>query len=81
MNNTRLEVALLRLSLQRVDGKRQPQAPDNAARYRAFRQYLPAPTHNAHDWPHNKAARYAAQQSPMDEQAMREGFAMKYGTA
>ena len=60
MHNSRLEVALLRLSMQRVDGKRQPIAPSNETRYREFRKYLPAPTHNAHDWPHCRRERKAS---------------------
>jgi hypothetical protein len=70
-------VILTGLSLVRAT-KYVPPVPTNDERGQALRAALPTPTWNGFDWPHGKAARYAAEQSPID---CREGFHFKYGSA
>lgn len=67
---------LTALSLVRATG-RVPPVPTNAERARALRAALPAPSWNAHEWPHHQAARYAREQGPrpvLSDYSLRRGF-------
>lgn len=69
-------MSLAHLSIQRVDGRRNPYVPSNAERVRAYRAYQPVQMANA-----MFTDRYAFDAAPGADydQDLRDGFALKYG--